>query len=245
MTAENDSTISPEKDAGTTWQTRFACLLFHGVTITAVLVVLLPVVLYPFTSPFQGKAAGAILFIAACVERMWAMYLRQGLGRTCSSAGKDWTATAVGYAYTLTLGASIAEFMICRQSLGPLPMIAGFTVYAAGVALRYWAFHALRNQWHVDVSDTNGVRYLVREGPYRFIRHPLYLGACMEIIGLPVFFGAWGSLIFGALIFIPLEISRAYYEERFLRELFGTDYRLYKNEVWGFIPLPFKPSRHS
>jgi protein-S-isoprenylcysteine O-methyltransferase Ste14 len=124
-------------------------------------------------------------------------------------------------------------------------MIAGFTVYAAGVALRYWAFHALRNQWHVDVSDTNGVRYLVREGPYRFIRHPLYLGACMEIIGLPVFFGAWGSLIFGALIFIPLEISRAYYEECFLRELFGTDYRLYKNEVWGFIPLPFKPSRHS
>ena len=119
MTAENDSTISPEKDAGTTWQTRFACLLFHGVAVTTVLVVLLPVALYPFTSPFPRKAAGAIFFIVAFVERIWAMYLRQGLGRAFSGAGRDWTATAVGYAYTLTLGASIAEFMICRQSLGP------------------------------------------------------------------------------------------------------------------------------
>ncbi|MEI7901650.1 MAG: isoprenylcysteine carboxylmethyltransferase family protein, partial [bacterium] len=82
------------------------------------------------------------------------------------------------------------------------------------------------------------------EGPYRIMRHPLYLGACLEIVGLPVFLGAWGSLLFGTLVFIPLEITRAYYEERFLSELFGSAYRQYKDEVWAFFPFPLKPRRH-
>lgn len=244
MTTTNSPNNRSENTTESAWQTRFATLLFHGVAVTAMLVVLLPAALYPFTAPFTGKAIGTLLFVAACVERMWAMYLRQGLGRACSGAGRDWTAIAVGYAYALTLGASIAEFMVWRHFPGWGPAVSGFIIYSLGVALRYWAFHALRHQWHVDVSDTDGVRHLVREGPYRFIRHPLYFGACLEIVGLPLFLGAWGALIFGALVFIPFEITRAYYEERFLRKLFGAAYSQYKNEVWGFFPLPFKPRQH-
>ena len=229
---------------GKAWTARCLTFLFHGVAVTAVLVVLLPVVLYPCWPPFPGKAAGVALFVAACVERMWAMYLRQGLGRACGGAGRDWTAIAVGYAYALTLGGSSVEFLLrrCFPCMGFV--VAGAVVYGAGVALRYWAFHVLRNQWHVDVSDTSGARHLVREGPYRIMRHPLYLGACLEIVGLPVFLGAWGSLLFGALVFIPLEITRAYYEERFLCTLFGSAYRQYKDEVGAFFTLPFRPHRH-
>ena len=229
---------------GKSWTAWCLIVLFHGVAITAVLVVLFPVVVYPFTSPFSGKAVGVALFVSACMERMWAMYLRQGLGRACDGAGRDWTAIAVGYSYALTLGGSAAEFLLRRGFPCMGFVVAGATVYGVGVALRYWAFHVLRHQWHVDVSDTGGARYLVREGPYRIMRHPLYLGACLEIVGLPVFLGAWGSLLFGALVFIPLEITRAYYEERFLGTLFGYAYRQYKNEVGAFFPLPFRPRRH-
>jgi len=230
--------------AGAAWKARFFSLLFHGVAVTAVLLVLFPVALYPCVPPFAGKAAGMALFVAACAERMWAMYLRQGLGRACSGAGRDWTAIAVGYAYVLTLGGAAAEFLL-RRSFPCAGLVAtGAAVYGAGVALRYWAFHTLRHQWHVDVSDTGGARHLVREGIYRFMRHPLYLGACLETVGLPVFLGAWLFLLFGTLVFIPLEITRAYYEERFLGELFGSAYRKYKDEVWAFFPLPFKPRRH-
>lgn len=218
-------------------------LLFHGVAVMAILLVVLPIALYPCTPPFAGKAVGVALFLLACVERIWAMYLRQGLGRACSGAGRDWTAIAVGYAYALTLGGSVAEFYL-RQSLPCTELVAaGVFVYGAGVALRYWAFHTLRHQWHVDVSDTEGARHLVREGVYSLIRHPLYFGACLEVVGLPVFLGAGWALLFGALVFIPLEITRAYYEERFLGELFGPAYRQYKDEVWAFFPLPFKPRR--
>lgn len=220
----------------------FLSLLFHGVAVTAVLVVALPMALYLFTPAFSGKALGVMLFVAACVERMWSMYLRQGLGRACSGAGRDWTAIVVGYAYALTLGCSIVEFMLHGQGFpGRVSVAAGVVIYGAGVALRYWAFHVLSHQWHVDVSDISGERHLVREGPYRIMRHPLYFGACLEIVGLPVFLGAWGALLFGALAFIPFEVARAYYEERFLGELFGSAYCRYMEEVWGFFPLPFKP----
>lgn len=172
------------------------------------------------------------------------MYLRQGLGCACSGAGRDWTAIAVGYAYALTLGGSAAE-LFQHQGFPCMGfVVAGATVYGAGVALRYWAFHTLRHQWHVDVSDTGGARHLVDEGLYGLMRHPLYLGACLEIVGLPLCLGAWGALLFGALVFIPLEITRAYYEERFLGELFGSAYREYKTKVWAFFPLPFRPGRH-
>ena len=233
---------APTSERG--WKTRVSTLLFHGVAVIAVLVVLLPVALYPCTPPFAGKAAGVALFVAACVERMWSMYLRQGLGRACSGAGRDWTAIAVGYAYALTLGGSAAGFLLHRSFPCAGLAAAGAAVYVAGVALRYWAFHTLSHQWHVDVSDTGGARHLVRQGPYRIMRHPLYFGACLEVVGLPVFLGAWGALLFGALVFIPLEITRAYYEERFLGKLFGAAYRQYKDEVWGFFPLPFRPRRH-
>jgi len=218
----------------------FLTLLFHGVAVMAILLVVLPVAAYFYTQPFSGKAVGVALFVTACVERMWAMYLRQGLGRACAGAGRDWTAIAVGYAYVLTLGGSATEFFLRRGFPGLGFVVAGAAIYVAGVALRYWAFDVLRQQWHVDVSDTGGARHLVREGPYGLMRHPLYLGACMEVVGLPLFFGAWGSLVFGALVFIPLEITRAYYEERFLGTLFGSAYQQYKKEVGAFFPLLFK-----
>lgn len=241
----NTETNGGASGAGTVKRaTRVTTLLFQGVSVTAVLVVLLPIAFYPFTPPFAGKAAGVAFFVAACVERMWSMYVRQGLGRVRGGA-RDWTAIAVGYAYALTLGGAAAEFLLRRCFPDLAFAAAGAAAYMAGVALRYWAFQTLSHQWHVDVSDIGGERHLVRQGPYRVMRHPLYLGACMEIVGLPVFFGAWGSLLFGVLTFIPLEVARAYYEERFLRELFGAAYQTYKDEVWGFIPLPFRPGFRS
>jgi len=217
--------------------------LFHGVTVAAVLVILLPLALYAFIPPFAGKAIGVAAFLAACLERCWAMYLRQGLARACDGAGRDWTAIVVGYAYALTFGCSMAEFFLNRRFPSAGVVVAGALVYGAGVGLRYWAFYTLQQQWHVDVSDTEGPRHLVREGVYRLIRHPLYLGACLEVVGLPAFMGAWGAMLVGAVLFIPFEIARACYEERFLCQLFGGDYRRYMEEVWGFFPLPFTPVR--
>lgn len=220
-----------------------AYFLFQGIAIISVFLLLLPMALLPCTPVFVNRLTGVAVFVVVCVERMWAMYFRSGLRNAYSGAGRDWTAIAVGYAYALTFGASAVEFLLRQHGFCGWFSVGGAIVYGVGVALRYWAFFALRHQWHVDVSDVEGERHLVREGPYRHMRHPLYFGACLEVIGLPVLLGAWGALAIGVLVFMPLEIIRAYYEERFLRKMFGASYQHYAAEVWAFFPLPFRRRR--
>lgn len=232
-----------DSDQQATRRVKLCGWLFHGVSAAAIAVMVFPVAGYAFFPPFAGKAAGVAVFTAVCLERCWAMYFRQGVARACDGAGRDWTAVAVGYAYAATFGSAIAGFLLNGRFPPAGFLVAGACCYGAGVGLRYWAFHTLRLQWHVDVSDTKGERHLVRKGVYRFIRHPLYLGACLEAIGLPLFFGVRAALLIGAFVFIPFEVIRARYEEQFLCRLFGDEYLRYRKEVGGFIPFGRRRSR--
>jgi protein-S-isoprenylcysteine O-methyltransferase Ste14 len=226
----------PPPAAGPAW-------LFHGVTAVAVGTIVLAVALLWLLPPFPGRLAGAAIFGAAWVERMAAMYGRPGPHRS-RAVCRDWTAVAVGYAYAITMGVAVTEFLLRRRGF-PFPALAfgGGALYTVGVALRYWAFAVLRRQWRVDVTDVGGERRLVREGPYRLIRHPLYLGACLEAAGMPLLLGAPAAAVLGLAGFVPFEVARAFYEERFLREIFGDDYRRYSSEVPAFLPFRRRPSR--
>jgi protein-S-isoprenylcysteine O-methyltransferase Ste14 len=55
-------------------------------------------------------------------------------------------------------------------------------------------------------------------------------------VALPWLLGAWVALAFGLLLFTPLEVVRARYEERFLRAVFGEAYARYAREVPAFLP---------
>jgi protein-S-isoprenylcysteine O-methyltransferase Ste14 len=88
---------------------------------------------------------------------------------------------------------------------------------------------------HVD-RGTDPSNQLVRSGPYGWVRHPLYVGACLECLAVPLLFNSFWSLLFAAAVFCPLEILRARFEERFLFDAFGDSYRAYAREVPGFLP---------
>jgi len=224
----------------TTSRLRATCgaWLFRGVSLTAVAALVAPVVLVACTPPFAGRTACVGFYVLVWCERTWSMYLRRGAPRACAAGGRDWTAIAVGYAYVLTMGGAAVEFLLRRRTPAELgaALWVGLALYAAAAGLRYASFYALRHQWHVDVTTAGEARTLVRAGPYRWLRHPLYAGACLEAVGLPLMLGAWGALLIGVLAFVPLEVARARYEEGFLRSLFGADYARYEQEVPGFVP---------
>ncbi|MDQ4127256.1 MAG: hypothetical protein M3151_04795 [Actinomycetota bacterium] len=98
----------------------------------------------------------------------------------------------------------------------PAPLAAFLLVQP----LRYWAILSLGENWNVRILVVPG-RELVKSGPYRYLPHPNYVVVAVEILTLPLIFGAWvTALVFSALnaAFLYVRISE---EERALRELAG------------------------
>lgn len=220
---------------------RCAVWLFHGIKVLAVAALLAPLAWLAFAPAFPGRLAGVLIFTAAWFERMWSMYVRLGRRAASAGEGRDWSAIAVGYSFALVVGGSIVEFLLRRQGWGHgCRFAAGGVAYAASLGLRYWAFAALGRQFQIDVSDPGRERRLIRTGPYRFVRHPIYVASCLEAVGLPWMLGAWFALALALLVFVPLEVARARYEERFLRRVFGAAYDRFTDEVPGFLPRPVR-----
>jgi methyltransferase len=88
-------------------------------------------------------------------------------------------------------------------------------VIAAAQVLRYAAIRALGERWHVRIWVVPGLP-LVRRGPYRFLRHPNYLVVVVELLAMPLLFGAWRTALgISALNLVALAI-RIRAEERAL-----------------------------
>jgi protein-S-isoprenylcysteine O-methyltransferase Ste14 len=90
---------------------------------------------------------------------------------------------------------------------------AGAAVGVLGESIRIWA------AGHLEKS-----REVTRSGPYRWLRHPLYVGSSLMAAGLAV---AAGSVIVAAIvaIYMTTTITAAIVTENaFLRQTFGADY---------------------
>lgn len=76
---------------------------------------------------------------------------------------------------------------------------------------------------------------VIDNGPYALVRHPMYAGASLVLLGMPIFLGSWAATL-AALVPIAILAIRSVYEERFLaRELEG--YAEYMERVpWRLVP---------
>ena len=66
------------------------------------------------------------------------------------------------------------------------------------------------------IQDDRG-QVVVTAGPYRFVRHPMYLGVIVLFLGMPVALGSWWALLPGAAIGL-LFVLRTAQEDRVLRD---------------------------
>jgi methyltransferase len=70
---------------------------------------------------------------------------------------------------------------------------SGLALFAAGAGLRTWCILALGPWWNARARVAPELE-VVSHGPYRWIRHPNYLGVLLELVGLPLAGGAWWTL---------------------------------------------------
>jgi len=79
---------------------------------------------------------------------------------------------------------------------------------------------------------------IVAEGPYRFVRNPMYLGHMIFMAGLALTFHSWTALAL-LLVHIPWFHGRVKRDEAHLEEMFGAPYRDYRARVKRWIPFVF------
>lgn len=123
----------------------------------------------------------------------------------------------------------------------PLPVAVragGLGVALAGFALLQWAHHTLSRNWS-DAPRLMAHQTLTVNGPYRWVRHPIYT-AFLLILSTPLLLTAnWlvGGLWLASTL---IEVySRIAFEEHLLAETFGTDYHTYAQrtgQLWPRFP---------
>lgn len=112
--------------------------------------------------------------------------------------------------------------------------IVGLIIFFTGLAISVTGRIQLGNNW-VDLEDFQVLpeQKLVKSGIYRYIRHPIYTGDTLLVIGLELALNSW--LVIGALCLIPIIYKQALDEETVLSQAF-PDYEDYKKETKMFVP---------
>ena len=111
----------------------------------------------------------------------------------------------------------------------------GLAVYATGLVLRYWCSYLLgQNFTRGVIADRD--QELVSVGPYRELRHPLYLGLLLLTLGVPLFLGNVAGVV-AASILMPMALAnRIAIEERELLETLGERYATWMKGRYRMIP---------
>lgn len=115
---------------------------------------------------------------------------------------------------------------------------AGISIWLSGTLFRFYSMRTLGRFFTYDVAVSTG-QHVVEHGPYRWIRHPSYLGSLVAYVGVGMTLTNWLALFLPALCLGLAYAYRIVIEERALLEGLGAPYREYMRRTWRLIPFAF------
>jgi protein-S-isoprenylcysteine O-methyltransferase Ste14 len=130
------------------------------------------------------------------------------------------------------LSPDLVMMQVITESIGTT--VTGLLVTIAGLAFAIWARLHLGKNWS-GMPTIRQDHTLTRTGPYRFVRHPIYSGILLGILGTAIGVGYFIIFCFTIIVF-GLFVIKFRMEEKFLEEEFGEEYTRYKKEVKALIP---------
>jgi protein-S-isoprenylcysteine O-methyltransferase Ste14 len=111
---------------------------------------------------------------------------------------------------------------------------AGIALTATGVLFAIWARLYLGRNWSGTVTVKVG-HELVRSGPYRWVRHPIYSGLLIAVSGTAIELGQLSGIFSIVLVYVGLRLKLRI-EEQFMTEVFGSEYDEYRRTTGALIP---------
>ncbi len=116
----------------------------------------------------------------------------------------------------------------------PFLMAAGLTLQLCGTWLAVWSRRRLGRNWSGAIQIKIDPE-LVRSGPYRRVRHPIYTGLLAMYIGPALITGEWHALL-GVALVLAAYYRKIRLEEATLQLAFGPRYDDYRRDSWALIP---------
>jgi len=212
---------NPTESSGSSRQWRFAFLAITFIALFVARHTVPPVLLLVFAVAWAGLG----LFWAApargpqSAEFKWYRPIRL-LVLAGVFALLFWKATAIG-----VLG---KRFVPDISAIG----IAGFVAAVCGMSIASWSRITLGRYWS-DKVILQTEHQLIRRGPYAIMRHPLYSGVLLAVLGTALVLGEVRGLVSFAILLLNYAI-KAKREERILAERFGPDFDTHLRST-GFL----------
>ena len=143
--------------------------------------------------------------------------------------------TAAGFFLLLRpdLGIGVLGRRFLPESAGAA--YAGLALTVCGAILALSARIFLGRNWSA-VAAIKQDHEIIRRGPYALVRHPMYSGFLLALIGTALAIGEWRGLLALGLVFLGLWLKLRT-EEEFLVEEFGAQYTHYQQETKALIPF--------
>jgi protein-S-isoprenylcysteine O-methyltransferase Ste14 len=149
----------------------------------------------------------------------------------------------------VALVALVAAFLVVRRapylstfldrtlhrSSTPLLSLCADAIALAGLVVALWGRIELGRNWSLNPSIQED-HELIERGPYVYVRHPMYSGLVLMLLGAVLWQGSWlgGAFFIICLVGTWLKLRQ---EERLLTEHFGESYLKYKARVKALIPF--------
>jgi protein-S-isoprenylcysteine O-methyltransferase Ste14 len=138
--------------------------------------------------------------------------------------------TNVGIVLLMVPLRGLSRFLPLSSAL----MAGGLAVEAMGLSLAILARRHLGRNWSGEISIKVD-HQLIRSGPYKKMRHPIYTGIFMMYAGTALVTGTWLALAgFAMAAFAYARKIRL--EEANLNVAFGPEYAAYRRETWALVP---------
>ena len=157
---------------------------------------------------------------------------------------RDWT-SLIGMFLQGAAYFCVWSFPLQQKHFSPVrfgsPVVEwGLAVLTAAIAVAStWLVNAaarrLGKQWALAARLVEG-HTLIQDGPYRFVRNPIYTGMFGMLVATGLAVTQWIPLLVASLLFIAGTYIRIRSEERLLREAFGSEFEAYARHVPALIP---------
>jgi len=191
------------------------------------------------------RVCGGLWLAFVAVWLTWALRAKPVKRRESAASRLSYTALTVAGAYTMFassdprwLHSPIFPASRWLQTLifpaGPGLQFLAILITAMGMGFAIWARVYLGGNWSSSVTIKVG-HQLVRTGPYRWVRHPIYSGLILGLFGTALAQCRLGGFLSVALFYMGFKV-KSRIEERTMTSTFGAEYDEYSRSIGAIVP---------